>query len=107
MGATGLYLPTVDVLRLGILYLNKGMWENTRIISEKWVEMATSIQVEQNNSGFGFWIESGKCYSASGAWSQFLYIIPDRNMVFAEHAYESDEKAMELRNIIRKYLQII
>ena len=107
MGATGLYMPTADVLRLGILFLNRGMWENTRVISEKWVEMATSVQAEQNNSGFGFWIEPGKYYSAMGAFSQYLYIIPDRTTVFAEHAYESDEKAAELGNIIKKYLEII
>jgi len=107
MGATGLYMPTYDLLRFGILFLNKGIWENTRVISEKWVKMATSVQSEQNNSGFGWWIEPDKCYSASGAWSQYLYIIPDRNIVFAEHAYESGEKAAELDNIIKKYIEII
>lgn len=106
MGATGLYLPTGDVLRLGILYLNKGIWENTQVISEKWVEMATGIQAAQNNSGFGFWIDPGKCYFASGAYSQFLYIVPERNMVFAEHAYESGEKSAQLSDIIKRQLEI-
>ena len=107
MGATGLYLPTYDLLRFGILFLNKGMWENNRVISEKWVKMATSVQVEQNNSGFGWWIKSDKCYYAVGAWSQYLYIIPDRKIVFAEHAFESHEKADELEKIFNKYLEII
>ena len=106
MGATGLYLSTYDVLRFGILYLNKGVWENTRVISEKWVDMATSVQTPQNNSGFGFWINPGVCYTASGAWSQHLYIIPDKKTVFAAHAYESDKKAEEFGNIINKFLEL-
>ena len=106
MGATGLYLPTRDMLRLGILFLNKGMWENAHVISEKWVEMATSIQASQNNSGFGFWVDSGnKYYSAGGAFSQTLCIVPERNIVFAEHAFES-EKGDDLGRINRKYLGI-
>jgi len=107
MGATGLYLPTRDMLRLGILFLNKGLWENTRVISEKWVDMAASVQAGQNNSGFGFWIDGDNGgYSASGAFSQTLCVIPDRNIVFAEHAFES-EKADELGRINKKYLGLI
>ena len=107
MGATGLYLPTRDLLRFGILFLNKGMWESERIISEKWVEMATSVQAPQNNSGFGFWINPDKkYYSASGAFSQALHILPERNIVLARHAFES-EKDKELGEINKKYLELI
>jgi len=105
MGATGLYLPTRDMLRLGILFLNGGLWDNTRIISEKWVIMATSVQTNQNNSGFGFWVVSdNNYYLANGAFSQTLRIISDKNIVFAEHAFES-EKSDELDKINKKYLE--
>ena len=39
IGATGLYLRTEDVVKLGILYLNKGMWKEERIISEACVNL--------------------------------------------------------------------
>jgi CubicO group peptidase (beta-lactamase class C family) len=107
MGATGLYLPTRDLLRLGILYLNNGLWENERVISEKWVEMATSVQSAQNNSGYGFWVDKeNKCYSAMGAFSQTLCIIPEKNIVFAEHAFES-ENGDTLEKISKKYLGLL
>ena len=43
MGATGLYIRTEDMLKLGILYLNKGIWKGERIISEEWVLLLTLI----------------------------------------------------------------
>ena len=46
IGATGLYLRTEDMVKLGILYLNKGMWKETRVLSEEWVDMVISNEYE-------------------------------------------------------------
>ena len=45
MGATGLFIRTEEMLRFGALYLNGGMWEGRRLLSEDWVAKATASQV--------------------------------------------------------------
>ena len=42
IGATGLYLRTEDVVKSGILYLNKGMWKNNRVLSEERIDIVFS-----------------------------------------------------------------
>lgn len=43
MGATGLYLRTEDMIKLGILYLNNGVLKDERIISEEWINLVLQI----------------------------------------------------------------
>jgi CubicO group peptidase (beta-lactamase class C family) len=44
-GGVGLRLKTEDVARFGQLYLQKGMWRGSRLLSEAWVAEATAAQV--------------------------------------------------------------
>ena len=37
MGGTGLCIRTEDAVKLGVLYLNGGMWRGERIVSESWI----------------------------------------------------------------------
>ena len=55
----GLHLKPRDMLKIGITYLNDGVWKGERIISADWV--AKSAEVYRNNSGIKLPIEdSGK-----------------------------------------------
>ena len=40
IGATGLYIRTCDIARHGMVYLNKGVYNGKRILSEEWVDIA-------------------------------------------------------------------
>jgi CubicO group peptidase (beta-lactamase class C family) len=95
VGASGLHMKLDAIARFGQLYLQKGMWNGQRILSEAWVEEATSLQVSNNpnNEGAGDW-KSGygyqmwRClyegaYRGDGAFGQFCVIIPDKDVVIA------------------------
>jgi CubicO group peptidase (beta-lactamase class C family) len=103
MGATGLYISTGDMLKLGILYLNKGVWECNRVLSEKWVNIATTKNLENigNPTGFSFWLNEEGGYRGGGAFGQSLVIYPEKNIVFAAHAFDSKN---DIYAIIRDYL---
>lgn len=58
IGATGLYLRTEDMLKLGMLYLNNGIWNNHRIISKKWIDTVLKCGYEFCDLGAGWY---GKC----------------------------------------------
>ena len=39
-GGNGVSLTAEDMLRIGLLYLNKGRWDGEQLISEAWVDYA-------------------------------------------------------------------
>jgi len=62
--ASGLRLTSRDLLKFGLLYLNKGQWNGKQIITENWVAETLKTQVyrDKNSStkgySFLFWIET-------------------------------------------------
>ena len=95
-----LYMTPRDMLKIGILYLDKGQWRGTQIVPQPWVEK--SVQVYNNNKGIKIPIEdSGKnsygylwwiselrhkgkkirMYRANGWGGQVIMVFPDLDMV--------------------------
>jgi CubicO group peptidase (beta-lactamase class C family) len=54
MGDGGLSLRTEDLLKFGLLYLQKGQWNGQQIVSEQWVTDATRSEVS-NGGGESDW----------------------------------------------------
>ena len=81
IGATGLYIYTEDMAKLGELYLRGGVWQGKRILSEEWCEMTRRRGYEFHN------ICSGKAYGKGGAFGQMLLYIPEQERVVAWHSF--------------------
>lgn len=84
----GLTLSPVDMVKIGQLFLNKGIWNGKRIISEKWVAESTSEQSrwKQRNLPYGYlwWvIERDNGYAAMGDGGNIIYVSPEKKMVVA------------------------
>lgn len=82
IGATGLYLRTEDVAKLGILYINGGNWKGTQIISKEWVDLVLK-------NGYEFSALRGGWYGKGGMCGQLLMFNPEKGKVVAFHSYES------------------
>jgi len=91
-GGWGLHIRTEDIAKLGQLYLQKGLWEGERILTEEWVDMATSKQVSNGSNpdndwtqgyGFQFWRCRHYCYRGDGAFGQFCIVMPEQEAVIA------------------------
>lgn len=105
VGGWGLFIQTESILRLGVLYNQKGIWNGERILSEEWVKLATSKQVSTGNSpqsdwdqgyGFQFW-QSRHGYRGDGKWGQFCFVLPEQDAVIAVTSGNSDmQKIMNL-----------
>ena len=80
MGATGLYIYTEDMAKLGELYLRGGVYGGQRIISEAWVELVKTRAYEFHHIG-------GRAYGKGGAFGQFLLFMPAEDRVVAWHSY--------------------
>lgn len=82
IGATGLYIRTEDMVKLGILYLNKGIWKGERIISEEWVDLVIKNRYEFSPLRNG-WFAKG------GMRGQLLMFNFEKGKAIACHSYES------------------
>ncbi len=94
MGATGLYIYTEDMAKLGDLYLHGGVYNGQRLISEAWVETVKSRGYEFHN------LKDGKAYGKGGAFGQMLLFMPERNSVMAWHSYCGGD-------LLRKILEVL
>ncbi|HEY4209350.1 MAG TPA: serine hydrolase [Puia sp.] len=87
----GLRVKTEDVAKLGQLYLQKGSWKGEPLLTEKWVEEATSYQTasQVNNGdwsqgyGYQFWRCTHGFYRGDGAFGQFCIVMPELDAVMA------------------------
>lgn len=93
----GLYLRPRDQLKLGQLYLSRGVWNGRRVISEAWVRdsftphssFPSVIDVDLDHGYTNAWhtrpLKVGdrvyRDYYAGGNGGQFVLVIPDLDMV--------------------------
>lgn len=86
MGATGLYIRTDDMVKLGEIYRSGGLYRGGRILSEKWVSTVLARGYELRMSGFG------EGYCKSGMKGQMLAVFPKQRRVVAWHGYGFTQK---------------
>lgn len=92
LGDGGITLRTEELAKFGQLYLQKGMWNGKRLLSERWVEEATSLQTSTGGNpdsnwdagyGYQFWRNKSTGYRADGAFGQFAFVLPEHDAVLA------------------------
>jgi CubicO group peptidase (beta-lactamase class C family) len=87
IGATGLYLHSEDMVRLGQLYLNGGVYKGRRYLSEEWVNLAFA-------HGFGLDSWDGRVYFKGGMYGQKLAIFPEQKRVIAMQSFGGDSNVV-------------
>jgi CubicO group peptidase (beta-lactamase class C family) len=98
-----------DFARLGLLYLNDGVWDHERLLPEGWSEYVAKPAPDQpkrpDGRGYGaqFWLfgpEQGLpegVYTAVGARGQYSMIIPSENVVVVRRGFDNmDEQGFAL-----------
>ena len=91
LGGTGLHIKTEEIARFGQMYLQKGMWQDKRILPEKWIDEATQATSDNSNTqtnpdwtvgyGYQFWRCRHNAYRADGAFGQYCIILPEQEAV--------------------------
>ncbi len=107
----GLTLSPVDMVKIGQLFLNGGIWEEKRIVSEKWVSDSTSEQSrwKQYDLPYGYlwWIvEQDHGYATIGDGGNVIYVGPDKNLVVAITSLFTP-RAKDRIEFIKKYVEPI
>lgn len=106
---TGIHISCDDILKLGIMYLNKGLYEGKRIISEKWVEEASFPHSDNSGngtpdwcSGYGYqiWKNAKEGYRGDGAFGQLCMILPKYDAVVAVMANSMNSMQAEIDGVM-------
>lgn len=98
-GGWGLMLSTEDIAKLGQFLLNKGVWNEIRLLPSTWIEEATTRQVDNKTNqaqngetenvdwiqgyGYQFWRCRHNAFRGDGAFGQFCIVMPDQDAVIA------------------------
>lgn len=107
VGGWGLRVKTEDIAKFGQLYLQKGVWNGKRILSESWINDATRSQVmsaggkrnaEENDwlqgYGYQFWRCRHDAYRGDGAYGQYCIVMPKQDAVIAITSETGDMQAV-------------
>jgi len=101
----GLYLKPMDMMKIGIMVLNNGKWNNTQLISENWIKKATNsylpTSIDISTYGYFWWIREMKLsngkttrvITAEGYGGQKLYLFPEYKLIiaFTERNYNTPQ----------------
>ena len=106
-----------DMAQIGQLFLNKGVWNGRRILSEDWINRSiqrTSHPSSSVDYGYYWWIrdfEQGdeqviSTYYAHGFGGQMIFVIPELDMVvvFTGNARLTTNYGGEKINYVRDYI---
>lgn len=88
-GGGGMFLKIKDMIKLGQLYLNDGVWKGKRLVESQWIKEATSKKIETGGGdiwrcgyGYQFWMSPyPDSYRADGAYGQITTVLPKSGLV--------------------------
>jgi CubicO group peptidase (beta-lactamase class C family) len=109
----GLYLDAADLARIWYLFSQRGMWNDTRVVTEDWVTQSTSPLVSVGAAsgttkyGLLWWLypdprDPAKfVWSGSGFGGQLPMVFPDLDLVVVFNSWNilPDQKRLPLRQI--------
>jgi CubicO group peptidase (beta-lactamase class C family) len=117
---SGLGLRPRDMAKIGYLYLNGGRWQGKQIVSEAWVKESIENRVDSKqfpdwhkDDGYGYqwWIRSFKVagrvvpsYHAPGQGGQFIFVVPDLQLVAVFTGWNDDELALQPFEMFERYI---
>ncbi|MFL0247128.1 serine hydrolase domain-containing protein [Candidatus Clostridium stratigraminis] len=113
LGANELYLTNKEFSKLGLVFLNGGVYEGKRIVSEAYIKAATTDIISnaaaghdpgEGTKGYGYqlWLCSYKgAYRADGMYGQFCIVFPDKKAVVTVTSHEENNANDILRAIYK------
>ena len=84
VGYSELKMHPQDMAKIGFLYLNEGRWDGEQIVPSEWVVSSTSQFISatlEDGYGYQWWVDDSGMYLALGYRGQFIFVIPEKEMV--------------------------
>jgi len=108
----GLCMSAEDMAKIGLLCLNKGIYDGKRIVSASWLEEMTSPRTVESDRfrgmeyGYLWWIidREKNIYAAIGNSGNVIYVNPEKNIVVAVASYFKPT-VFDRVDFIREYIE--
>ncbi|MEO0898917.1 MAG: serine hydrolase [Bacteroidota bacterium] len=108
----GVFISAMDHARFGYLFLNKGKWDGTQLVSEEWVKRVQ--QPSQANEAYGYmwWLNKGSremkdvpshIYYAAGFGGNYIVVDEKNKMVVVTRWLEPRKLGEFLKILYRSY----
>lgn len=105
-GGWGLYIRPEDLAKVGQLVLQKGRWKDRQLISEQWIQEATSVQMTTSAKMGGFdygyqtWVgHSQDAFLFNGIFGQSVVGYPRTGILVVSNA--GDDELIQQNNYFR------
>ena len=97
-------LGSRDLLKLGLLTLNGGIWNGKQLLNKAYIDEATTAHatvIKMESYGYFWWVNrikvNGRNYevkTAFGAGGQMIYVVPEFDMVVVFTAEKADKRKL-------------
>jgi CubicO group peptidase (beta-lactamase class C family) len=112
------YTNARDLARFGLLYLNGGVWDGERLISEEWIEFsrtpAPATAEVGNMYGGQWWLVPDDrndvpkdAYSTAGNRGQFVIVVPSHDLVIVRRGLDYGRQGFDRWDLTREVLKAI
>ena len=99
-------LPT-DMAKIGYLYLGGGVWDGEQIVPTAWVEDSTRKHISatlEDSYGYQWWVDDSGIYLALGYAGQFIFVVPEKELVVVFTSDLSDSDFYLPQNLLNDYI---
>jgi len=112
------YTNARDLARFGLLYLQKGVWNGERLLSEKWIDFVTTpapATVDIGNMyGGQFWLVPDDrsdvpkdAYMTNGNRGQFTIIVPSQDLVIVRRGLDYGKQGFDRWGLAREVIKAL
>jgi CubicO group peptidase (beta-lactamase class C family) len=114
----GMRNTLLSVDRFGMLYLQNGVWNGDRLISEEWIEFVRTpapSTAERGNSYGGQWwlVPDGRtdvpqdAYSTAGNRGQFVIVVPSHDLVIVRRGLDYGRQGFNRWDLTQEVLKAV
>jgi CubicO group peptidase (beta-lactamase class C family) len=114
------YTNARDLARLGLLYLNHGVWDGERVLSESWVKFvrtpAPSTRARGSFYGGQWWLPPDErtdvpqdAYEMAGHRGQYVIVVPSYDLVIVRRGLDTgaDEHYFPSWDLVKKIVKAL
>jgi CubicO group peptidase (beta-lactamase class C family) len=110
------YTNARDLARFGLLYLNGGLWNGERLVSEEWIDFvrtpAPATADRGNQYGGQWWLVPdsrtdvpGDAYSTAGNRGQYVIVVPSHDLVIVRRGLDWGRQGFNRWDLTREVLK--
>lgn len=112
------YTNARDLARFGLLYLNNGVWDGERLLSEEWIEFtrtpAPATVGRGGMYGGQWWLVPegrtdipGDAYSTNGNRGQYTVVVPSQDLVIVRRGLDYGRQGFSQWDLTREVIKAI